>query len=329
MIKTILIVSGSVIVALLLLFWLLTGGIGSSARTASGFFNPLTWYFHKGEARNTFRLPFALDVPQGPDVSELLSADQTTRSDEEIRAAIEAKFASFTRTSDPKTFGNPSPRIGQVTLRQQNPSESDPSRESLVLYASAGNTAPILITAWSLQSAVTGARAYIPYGSALFVQGTINTQQPIYLSPGTTAILTTGYSSVGTSFQENMCTGYLDELQSFTPALSSQCPNPAGEMPLTADNIRIYGETCLDFVPRIQTCRLPANIPTNLSPACRSFIANNFSYNGCVRAHQQKTNFALPSWRIYLGSNAELWQNLHDVIRLLDEKGQVVDVLTY
>jgi hypothetical protein len=157
----------------------------------------------------------------------------------------------------------------------------------------------------------------------------VNAVQPISLEPGSSAILTTGISPVGISFRENTCSGYLGELQSFTPELPSECPAPSEALLLNADNLRAYGDTCIDYVQTLSQCHFPATVPSNLTPACRSFIANTLSYNGCTQAHRNDPSFALPSWRVYLGLKAEFWYNTHDVIRLLDDQGRVVDVLTY
>ena len=159
-----------------------------------------------------------------------------------------------------------------------------------------------------MQSAVSGARAIIPQGASFFAQGTVNTTGPIVLEPGATAILTSGPSPVGISFRENMCSGYLNEHQTFTPELSSECPQTSGALPITAENIRAYGETCIDFMNSVESCHYPSKLPETLSPACRAFVTSYFSYSGCVQTYQRSSGFSLPSWRIYFGAQRELWQ---------------------
>ena len=180
-----------------------------------------------------------------------------------------------------------------------------------------------------MQSALTGVRAFFPRGADLFFVGAVNAQQDIYLDPEGSAVISSGPSPVGTSFRENVCTGYLDGLQTFRPALSRDCPAPADSLPLTADNLRTYGDACFDFVRELPLCTLPLSAPSSVSPACRIFLANNLSYNGCVQNYRYKTGFQRGAWRIYLNAGGELWRNSHDVIRLLDAEGRTVDVLTY
>lgn len=332
MIRTVLIVSAAVFIVGLIIFWFVSGGVAATARTAKNLMNPIDFLFGSGTLGTSIHLPWQLDsITQGPDISGY--GDGTSvggQSLTEERSAIEAQYGpSIGSSNDVRTFGNPSPYVGRVTFTGQNTWESSPAQEYVMLVANANNDAPITLSGWSLQSAVSGARVNIPYGAAFFTLGIVNNVQAVYLEPGTSAIVTTGISPVGTSFRENVCTGYLNELQPFTPTLSSQCPSPYGALPVTADNIRTYGDECIDYVNSLDQCHFPSNVPATLSPACRSFITNTFSYNGCVNVHRNEASFALPSWRVYLGLQTELWRNTHDVIRLLDEKGQTVDVFTY
>src|SRR6185295_18661707 len=102
---------------------------------------------------------------------------------------------------------------------------------------------------WSLQSAVTGTRASLPQtGAEMFVAGSVNHGVPIYLDPGTSAFIVSGISPVGISLRENVCTGYLAQLQHFSPGLDTACPDPSDMLPMTADNLRIYGASCVDYV---------------------------------------------------------------------------------
>ena len=188
---------------------------------------------------------------------------------------------------------------------------------------------PIVITGWSLQSAVSGVRGFIGPAADLFVMGTVQSQKAIALEAGASASIASGSSPVGVSFRENLCTGYLSQMQSFAPTLSMRCPAPAESMPLTAETIRTFGDRCLDYVHALPTCTYPTILPGDLSPACRSFIMERLSYNGCVQTHRYKSGFVRNEWRVYLGASGELWRNAHDVVRLLDAEGRTVDIIIY
>ena len=333
MIKRVLIISVVIFLIGFIIFWFMSGGVATTARTAKNITNPIGFLFGSDISETFISLPWQPESPtQGPDISGYGdgAGSMSGYSQTEERAMIEAQYGPAVGIqNDVRTFGNPSPYVGRIIFAEQNATESDATKEYVALAADVNNDGPITLSGWSLQSAVSGVRIGIPLGAPLFMLGVVNSVQTIYLEPGASAIITTSVSPVGTSFRENICIGYLNELQSFTPELSNQCPSPSESLPLTADNIRIYGDTCIDYVRNLPQCHFPSSVPAALSPACRSFITNTLSYNGCVNMHRNKVSFALPSWRIYLGLQAELWRNTHDVIRLLDDKGQIVDVLTY
>ena len=198
------------------------------------------------------------------------------------------------------------------------------------LIAAWDNTSPTDITGWSLQSALSGVRAYVPRGAENFYMGVVNEQRNIQLNPGSSATVLSGYSPVGTSLRENLCSGYLNQLQTFVPRLEERCPASSEALPLSAENLQVYGDACVDFVKTVPYCSAPLQSFTpELSPSCRNFLANTLSYNGCVSMYRHRSSFAGDSWRIYLNASRELWRNSHDVIRLLDAEGKTVDAIAY
>lgn len=236
------------------------------------------------------------------------------------------------RTEEAKVFGTPSPYAKSVYLSNSARSAQNDSTatEYVAISAAYGNTKPITVTGWSLQSVISGVRVYIPSGVSPFMLGSLNTASPIQLEPGVSVIALSGSSPTGVSFRENKCTGYLEQFQSFSPSLSESCPTPSQELPFTASNLSSYGEVCVDFVQTLPACRFYTGfLPQGGTPACSAFIGERLSYNGCVREHKIDSDFFENTWRVYLDSPAELWRNSHDVIRLLDAEGRTVDVLTY
>lgn len=327
MIRRILLILFIFMVIALIALWLITGGASAVVRATKNFVNPIN-IFTGGDTSGSFiRLPWQIDAPRGPDISSLASGydDQSAQTPEEYAAAYEKLNA---QAIELQTFGDPSSYVGKVSLRGSAVREGDVSQEYVELSAS-GN-ASINITGWSLQSAVSGLRIFIPPAASPFILGTLNLSEPVYLKPKETAIVISGPSPLGTSFKENMCSGYLNELQSFTPELSSACPVPSDSLVETPDSLRIYGTACFDYVQNIPQCHFPGTVyPSNVSAPCRTFLANTFSYNGCVQANRYHPSFEKSTWRIYLNSRTELWDNTHDIIRLMDAQGRTVDVFTY
>lgn len=331
MVKTILIWSAVIIAIILVLLWLISGGPRKIREAAGGIGNPLSAIFGFGTSKGAaFKLPwqpndlniapeltFGTDTESGesPNPDELSDAE---REYEELQRKIVAA----------KNFGEPSPYRGQVSIYEHAADESAES-EYVSIQASSENTAPVSLAGWSLQSAVTGIRGFVPRGTSIFTLGAINAQQTISLEPGVSAVIASGFSPVGTSFRENLCTGYLSQMQDFRPSLGNRCPAPSESLPLTADNVRLYGESCIDFVRELPACTFPLTVPNNLTSACRGFIVEKLSYNGCVDTYRYRSTFLRGVWRIYLGAGNELWRNAHDVVRLLDAEGRTVDVLVY
>lgn len=331
MVRRVLLILLAFMVVALVVLWLFAGGASAVARTARTLTNPIALIFGNGTSTGfSITLPWQVDFPRGPDISSFVESAQSGdvgQTPEEYAAQYEALNA---RAESIRTFGNPSPYVGKITLRGSAPNEESSAQEYIELHAPRSNDTSINITGWSLQSAVSGLRFFIPPAAPIFVLGTLNNTEPVYLEPGTTAIVVSGTSPVGISFRENMCSGYLNELQRFTPELGSLCPAASDMLTKTPDSLRIYGAACFDYVQTIPECHFPGTaFPSNLSAPCRTFLANTFSYNGCVIANRYNPSFPQSQWRLYINARAELWDNAHDIIRLLDAQGHAVDVLTY
>ena len=156
--------------------------------------------------------------------------------------------------------------------------------------------------------------------------GELNEQNQIDLAPGGVAVITTGESPVGTSLRENECSGYLEQLQSYTPPIETQCPSPGNETAQATE----YGQSCADYVSSLPFCTFPQTVPSGISAQCQAYVQTTFSYNGCVQTYENDPTFASNDWRIYIEyASHDLWHNDHDTIRLLDSQGETVAVTSY
>lgn len=287
----------------------------------------------EGEAG--FRLPWqpAQLFPTIDITGALLLDDKNAAGDPASQiAALEEEYERLSlAASESRTFGNASAHRGAISLVADTSGVRADSalEEYLQIVADSRNTASVDIAGWSLESALSGTRVYIPGGSSAFLMGTANVVGPISLDPGGLAIVSSAASPVGISFRENTCTGYLSQFQSFSPPLTSECPTPSSILPFTEENLRIYGDSCFDIVDSLQSCEFPRDLPDTLYPSCRTFLADRLSYNGCVQQNRNRSAFQKNMWRIYLGSQNEMWRNSHDAIRLLDAQGRTVDVFVY
>lgn len=209
----------------------------------------------------------------------------------------------------------------------------DSQIEYITLYASTDNTAPVSISGWHLQSMVSGNDAIIPDGTTTFALGAEPELTPITLAPGEYAVVSTNPSPFHVSFRTNSCIGYLDTYTTLAPRVLHECINPSFFMPATLENIKTYGESCVEFASHLAPCTyITAKTPgvESLDPTCRAHLAQSLTYNSCVAAMQNDPSFSTNSeWRIYLGGTRRLWKQGYEAIRLLDDQGKTVDVYTY
>lgn len=199
------------------------------------------------------------------------------------------------------------------------------NKEYVTLFASPASGQGVSLAGWKIASASSKVSVAIPYGTNLPRSGSVNTLAPITLSPGDQAIIVSGRSPVGSSFRENKCTGYLEERQDFTPALSQSCPTPYEEMQRFSDDT---SEKCATYVRSISYCS--SETPSgNPGSSCEEFVDERLNYNGCVDAHKNDPDFYKPTWRIYLGQDDELWKANTERIDLINASGTVVGSLSY
>lgn len=234
------------------------------------------------------------------------------------------------KQSDTHFFGTPSKYRGVVMMNRyvSGAGSTNPSHEYVVIKL-ANNAAPVDITGWKLESGVTGAHEVIPKGAELPHSGVVNAVEPIILTSGSRAVISSGRSPIGTSFRENICVGYFAQYQSFSPSLALICPTPLGELKRKYNGSYINDSSCVNYINKISRCSLVTTIPTGLSTACTNFAVNDLNYNGCVSIHKNDKNFESGTWRVFLERNKSMWGSQHDVVKLLDTQGKVVDTFSY
>ena len=223
-----------------------------------------------------------------------------------------------------------SPYASSVRLSRANAQASDPAQEYLVIDISRNIQSPITISGWSLVNP-SGIKATIGNAAEIPFLGQVNAQTPITLAAGSTVSVTTGRSPNGTSFRVNECTGYFEQFQAFTPALSKECPSASDEILAHPETLG-GNDQCREFMDRIPRCTIlldTRNMPANVGSTCQAFIFDKLSYAGCLNAHQRDPGFYKKEWRIFLNRDQEMWKNQHDVIRLLDENDKMIAQVSY
>lgn len=201
-----------------------------------------------------------------------------------------------------------------------------PNTEYISISLAWGAPENLHLTGWTIQNS-QGEREAIGFGTKEPRQGSLNGPEDIILSPGDTALITTGRSPIGISFGVNICSGYIGTLQTFTPNLSTPCPSALDMARAQGIEINSRCETALRRVPLCTT--YTGRVSGDVSDSCEEFLRNDINYNTCVRTYDDTYNFDEREWRIFLGRNTELWNNEGDTISLYDEKGEFVTSVSY
>lgn len=225
-----------------------------------------------------------------------------------------------------------SPYAEHVSLSISTARKEDPNEEYLTLKTSRTLNGTLTISDWRLESSASNTNITIGPAAQLPTSGQVNTEFPIAVGANTTVYIASGRSPIGVSFRVNECTGYFEQFQDFEPHLPIECPFPIEE--LIEVNKRSFAFEpsidCTNYVSTLGQCLFTDdNAIQNIDSQCRNFISNNLNYNGCVNLHSADAGFFKSEWRVYLEQDQELWAEDDERIRLLDESGRVIDVVSY
>ncbi|OYV25898.1 MAG: hypothetical protein B7W98_03540, partial [Parcubacteria group bacterium 20-58-5] len=220
-------------------------------------------------------------------------------------------------------FGAVSPYRGIVSLTHyvSGAGSSNPGNEYVVISVSPNAGVPVDLSEWTLQSDASGNAVVIPKGTRMPTSGIVNAAQDIILNPGEQAIVISGQSPIGASFEENKCIGYFSTFQKFSPPLPQNCPAPNNELISFYGTGYIRDAACIDYVNTLSRCQVALTPPVGASSACQSFVATYLNYNGCINTHKNDTDFKSATWRVYLGRTNAMWRTQHEVVKLLDATG--------
>lgn len=204
---------------------------------------------------------------------------------------------------------------------------SDPQKEYLRILSNEKSPKAVDLSTLSLHGGAYGVQARLPQAANLPVLATAYQRSDVMLPPGGRALVTTGRSPIGTSFRVNICSGYLEQFQDFTPNLRQECPNPLDELKASGP----YAESaCRDFVEKLPRCKAyGGTLPSDISPSCKAFVTEKLTYNSCVASHRDDKGFVKDEWRLFLEQGQELWKNRQEIIKLIDSSGSTVDAITF
>lgn len=306
-------------------FWLLSGGYNSNFAKGGPFLHPLGPLgsgFSYGNIRDFNLIPkgnFSLGS------SNPIDSIKNANDPQSIEREIEKISAEIKKAQDAAVA---SPYKGLITLRVGNWYGNTASSEYLKLVASRDLQGKVLITGWSVRSAITYKNAQIGKAAPLPFTDQTNQEDPIFISAGDTVYINTGRSPIGISFKTNLCTGYFGQFQEFTPQLSTDCPRVVDEKhPNIAND---FLDACEDYLSGMASCKIQVgSLPQSIGPDCNSFISTKINYPTCLLNHKNDFGFYKPEWRVFLKQDTRLWKDRREVIQLFDNKGKIVDTVSY
>ncbi len=205
----------------------------------------------------------------------------------------------------------------------------DQNSEYVQIRTSGSGTTTVNVTGWTLKSESSGRAVNIPKATKLFFADSPNSEEDIILSANENLYLVTGYSSNGSSFKVNKCSGYLSQFQTFNPSLYTSCPAPRDEtlssIPQTLNN-----DACFEYIERMPSCRIQTeNLPANWSYECTKFIYDKINYPSCINTHKSDKDFYGNEWRVYLKRSERIWKDSREKITLYDNEGKIVSTISY
>lgn len=216
-----------------------------------------------------------------------------------------------------------SPYYKKISIMKHSAwNESNPTQEYVTIEADESLDAPINVSNWTIKSAVSGKIFKLGKATPLPEFGSVNPEYDVVLPPGGVIYLSSGRSPIGSSFQENKCTGYLDQYQDYYPGLAHECPTLYDAKP----DVPLYRmNACYDYVRSVPECYMPVqNIPVNIGPECTKFITESTGYDYCVRTNKNYADFYKSRWRLFLKQPETIWLPKREVIELLDNNGKLV-----
>ncbi len=181
-------------------------------------------------------------------------------------------------------------------------------------------TGTIDVTGWQIKSNVGD--EFVPQAVNLYDPTGLAAASDIVLKPGDTVSLYS--SSAPFNLRLNECIGYAAHVAKFNPPLPLTCPY------INRSQLQNFSAACQNYLDTLSACQVPnfssPQIPQN-DYACMNYLENNFTYRSCFNQHSQDSNFLSNQVWVWTGSSPV--NPYHDVVRLLDKNGLLVDIRTY
>jgi hypothetical protein len=301
--------------------WLYSGGPERADGQGPFLVPPWLW----GTGGGSYTVPGIQNIGEGTGSSGGSGAGTSEPQPTEETPSFFDTFFGFRGTSEKLD----SPYAGLVALERGTATASNPDSEYVIIKTAYSLDRSITISDWTLEEDANTLSVKIGQASEAPFLGQVNVGTPITLPANSRVYVITGRSPNGFSFRLNQCTGYFEQFQNFYPSLPLECPDPEDEL-VRRSEVFSGNAACINYVKQLPRCYLSVNnLPQEIGNLCQSFVTNELSYNGCLNAHKNEPGFYKNEWRVFLNRDQEIWVNQYERIRLLDENGKTVSVISY
>ncbi len=182
-------------------------------------------------------------------------------------------------------------------------------------------TGTVDITGWQIKSRNSG--EYIPQAIDVYDPSGLTPPSDILMNPGDTVYLYS--SSAPFNLRLNECIGYVAHIADFQPALPMNCPSVTDQ-----SEIASFTGACQNYILSLGGCQQP-NMASPQIPrtdyACQDYLQSHFTYKSCFQDHVHDPNFL--SNQVWVWTGANVVDQYHDTIELLDRNGKLVDLYSY
>ena len=288
--------------------------ISSAPKTSSGF---ASWFsvgsssiFNYGAGGADVTLPSITSVntpPQQTTISAPQSGNGTTQviNPQDIPTGFTLSQLSpfFHEVRIGGTSIGTAPNYGQITL-----------------YTSLNASESVDITGWRIKGNDSG--EYIPQAINLYDPSGLAAASDIRLKQNDEVFLFS--TTAPFNLRINKCIGWIGQIAKFNPPLPTSCPQQ------NQNEVSQFTGACQNYINTLGSCQQPdmssPNIPRT-DYACQDYLENNFNYKSCFEAHAGDADFLSNQIWVWMGANVT--DQYHDDVDLLDRNGLLVDQYSY
>jgi hypothetical protein len=210
---------------------------------------------------------------------------------------------------------------GKVKISGSRPAGAGQPAE-IDLAVSLGKNEAVNLSGWMLRS--DRGIFYLPVAVERFDPVNYSSPQAVVVKGSAKVKIYFAESHLGFGLRLNKCTGYLESLYHFSPALPKNCPIVSAEP--AADNLT---SVCRRYLDSLGICSYPSADPSILpaDPICREFL-NGVNYEGCFNRHKNDPDFLSSEWRLYMPGLTDFLAG-HGKVELLNSGGESISSRSY